>query len=162
MAKTRSAKAAARPPGNELLQFLAQYDLSVGELALALRSIVLDEAPTATELIYDVKYALALTYTVTERFKNAFCHIAVYRRHVNLGFNQGANLPDPESLLSGSGKLIRHIKVEKPEDLKKPYLRSFLRLAIALAMETIETKPSRKSAAKSIIKATKAGKRRPR
>jgi hypothetical protein len=30
----------------------------------------------------------------------------------------------------GSGKQIRHIKIARAEDLKKPYLRSFIRAAI--------------------------------
>jgi len=55
-----------------------------------------------------------------------FCSIAVHDDHVNLGFNYGAELPDPEGLLEGPGKLLRHTKITTPEDLSNPGL---LRLA---------------------------------
>jgi hypothetical protein len=43
--------------------------------------------------------------------KQGFIHIAAYPNHVNLGFNQGASLEDPDSLLLGHGSHIRHIKI---------------------------------------------------
>src|SRR5204862_89388 len=76
----------ARPPCAELLDFLKPFDPSVGELALAVRALVLEEAPLASELVYDAYNAVALGYTFTGRLKEGFCHVAVYSRHVNLGF----------------------------------------------------------------------------
>lgn len=32
--------------------------------------------------------------------------------HVNVGFFQGASLPDPTGLLQGGGKFMRHVKVK--------------------------------------------------
>lgn len=42
------------------------------------------------------------------------CHIAVYRKRANLGFNRGAELEYPDCMLVGEGKIIRHIKVKSP------------------------------------------------
>ncbi|HLG17858.1 MAG TPA: hypothetical protein VJH03_25680 [Blastocatellia bacterium] len=39
----------ASPPSAELLRLLSDFELSVGELALALREMVLEEAPAAVE-----------------------------------------------------------------------------------------------------------------
>lgn len=125
--------AAVDPPSSKLLEFLAGRDNHVVELALKLREIVLDEAPTATELVHDVKYAIALNYTFTRSVKQAFCGIAIYRHHVNLGFWRGAELPDPRKLLQGDGKLHRHLRVANYEDLERPYLRPFLQAAIRIA-----------------------------
>jgi hypothetical protein len=58
-----------------------------------------------------------------------FCYIAVHNDHVNLGFNYGAELPDPEGLLEGPGKLLRHTKITTPEDLSNPALRRLLEVA---------------------------------
>jgi hypothetical protein len=120
---------AAPAPSDELLTYLAEYDLSVGELALALREMVLQEAPEAAETVFR-GYVVSTAYSLTGKWTEGFCHIAVYPRHVNLGFNRGAELEDPRGLLIGSGKIIRHLKVAEQNDLKKPYLRAFIRAAI--------------------------------
>ena len=43
-----------------------------------------------------------------------FAYVNVFTAHVNVGFFQGASLPDPARLLEGSGKFMRHVKL-KPE-----------------------------------------------
>lgn len=58
-----------------------------------------------------------------------FCYIAVHGSHVNLGFNYGSELPDPEGVLQGPGKLLRHVKITAPEDLADPALRRLLEAA---------------------------------
>ena len=40
-----------------------------------------------------------------------FGYVNCYTRHVNLGFYQGAGLPDPQQLLRGQGKFMRHISL---------------------------------------------------
>ena len=122
-------KPAPPPPSDQLIELLMEYDPAVGELALAVRSIMLEEAPAAVETVFK-NYAIVMLYSLGGKWADTFCHIVVYSRHVNLGFNWGARLPDPERALVGSGKQIRHIKIARPEDLKKPYLRSFIRAAI--------------------------------
>jgi len=81
-----------RAPHPELLQFLAPYRKPVRDLALAVRQMLLEEAPSAIETIYDAYNAVALGYSFTGRLKDGFCHLAVYPGHVNLGFNRGADL----------------------------------------------------------------------
>lgn len=133
----------APPPTEELLALLSAYDLKVGELALALREMVLTEAPAAAEKTFD-GYVLALWYSLTGKFGDAFCHIVLYRGHVNLGFNRGAELDDPEGLLLGSGKIIRHVKIEGPNDLKRRYLRKFIRAAVKHAKQRERAKPTQR------------------
>ena len=121
---------AVRPPIPELLKFLSPYDKEVIALALKTRAMVLGEAPAATETIYDAYSAVAIRYSFTGRLKESFCHIAVYSRYVNLGFNRGVELPDPQRLMQGTGRWTRHVTIRQPEDLRKPYLRRLIRLAI--------------------------------
>ena|SRR5579883_809839 len=40
-----------------------------------------------------------------------FGYVNVYTAHVNVGFFQGASLPDPAHLLQGAGKFMRHVKL---------------------------------------------------
>jgi hypothetical protein len=119
----------SRPPSEDLIRLLSQFDLSVGELALELRAMVLEEAPAAVERLVRV-YALVFWYSLTGRMTDAFCQVVVYTKGVNLMFNRGAELEDPNGVLVGEGKIIRHIKVRRPEDLKNPHLRKFIRAAL--------------------------------
>jgi hypothetical protein len=40
-----------------------------------------------------------------------FGYVNVFTSHVNVGFFQGAALPDPARLLQGAGKFMRHVKL---------------------------------------------------
>lgn len=139
------------------MRFLAPYDQPVAELALAVRALVLEQAPSAIEMIYDAYSAVALGYSFTGRLKDGFCHVAVYSGHVNLGFNHGASLPDPRGVLDGSGKQVRHIPVRNRDDLKKPWLRRYVRAAI----RQVGGPPAPDREGHSVVKAIYAKKRRP-
>jgi len=41
-----------------------------------------------------------------------FAYVNAFTSHVNVGFFQGASLPDPERLLQGGGKYMRHVKLQ--------------------------------------------------
>lgn len=41
----------------------------------------------------------------------AFAYVNVFKVHVNVGFFRGTELPDPDGLLEGTGKLMRHVKL---------------------------------------------------
>ena len=41
-----------------------------------------------------------------------FGYVNVFTSHVNVGFFQGATLPDPARLLQGAGKFMRHVKLK--------------------------------------------------
>jgi len=59
-----------------------------------------------------------------------FCYIAPYGTHVNLGFNYGLALPDPDHMLEGGGKKFRHVKIQKLKDVERPALRKLLQAAV--------------------------------
>jgi hypothetical protein len=122
-----------RPPSPTLLSYLASYDPHVSGLALALRDIVLDEAPEAVESLAK-GYAVSIAFSFTGKpMKDGFCHVVTYTNHVNLGFNRGAELPDPNGVLEGTGKMIRHIQILNQDHLLRPYLRRYLQAAIERA-----------------------------
>lgn len=119
-----------RPPARQLLGYLAAYDPHLSSLTLALRDVVLEEAPEAIESI-SKGYALAIGYSFTGKpLKDGFCHIVTYGTHVNLGFNRGALLPDPNGILIGKGKSIRHITIHDESELERPFVRRYLQAAI--------------------------------
>jgi hypothetical protein len=120
----------AKPPDRVLLGYLASYDQHVSWLTLAAREVVLEGAPGAIESI-SKGYAVAIGFSFTGKpMKDGFCHVVTYRDHVNLGFNRGALLPDPNRVLEGSGKMIRHLTFHNEEDLHRPFVRRYLQAAI--------------------------------
>jgi hypothetical protein len=40
-----------------------------------------------------------------------FAYVNAFTSHVNVGFFQGASLPDPARMLQGEGKRMRHVKL---------------------------------------------------
>jgi hypothetical protein len=119
-----------RPPDRQLLGYLAAYSPHISDLTLALREVVLEEAPEAIESIFK-GYALAIGFSFTGKpLKDGFCHVVTYTTHVNLGFNRGALLPDPNGILVGKGKSIRHITIRNQNELEHPAIRRYLQAAI--------------------------------
>ena len=141
----------------EYLGFLAPFESRITELALAIRRLVLEEAPDSTELIYDAYNAVATGYGFTGRPSECFIHIAVYAEWVNLGFHRGSELPDPKGVLRGTGKLIRHIRIAELEDLAEPAVRAFVKQAIARAKRPATDAPK----VRSVVRAIYARRRRP-
>jgi hypothetical protein len=41
----------------------------------------------------------------------AFAYVNAFKAHVNVGFFRGAELSDPNGLLEGTGKYMRHVKL---------------------------------------------------
>jgi len=127
-----------RPPDRRLLGYLAPYDPHVASMALALRELVLEEAPEAIESLAR-GYAVAIGFSFTGKpMKDGFCHVVAYATHVNLGFNRGAELPDPVRILKGTGKAIRHVTLRSHEDLETALIRRYLQAAIEQAPRPIK------------------------
>ena len=118
-----------RRPSPQLLDLLADCSPGVTDLALAARELVLREAPEAEEILYAV-YAQVIVFQLPQEKRGAFCYVAAYSGHVNLGFYRGAELPDPHRALKGTGKKMRHIRFDSPDDLRCGYLGTYIRAAI--------------------------------
>jgi hypothetical protein len=58
-----------------------------------------------------------------------FAYVGVFRNHVNVGFFQGASLPDPAGLLEGTGKYMRHVKVRPGSALDAASLEALVVVA---------------------------------
>jgi len=71
--------------------------------------------------------------------EDPYCFYMVGKNHVTFGFHHGTSLDDPEHLLEGTGKNIRHVKLRTVEDLKKKGLKN-----LVLAAARLEGKPPMK------------------
>jgi hypothetical protein len=152
---------AVRKPIPELLKFLSAYDKRILNLALEVRRTVLTAAPDATEAIYDAYNAVAIGYSFTGRLKESFIHVAVYAPHVNLGFNRGAEMDDPEGVLRGDCKMVRHLTIREPADLNKKYIARLVKDAVLDGRTMAATSKVPTIPPQSTVKAIYAKKRRP-
>ena len=148
-------------PNPEYLKYLSPYAPQIARLALATRALVLQEAPDSTELIYDAYNAVATGYSFTGRPSDAFVHIAVYAHWVNLGFNRGSELEDPQGVLQGSGRWIRHIRISQLQDLDEPRVRAFVKAAVAQAERPDAPAQKGSPGSRSVVRAVYPKRRRP-
>lgn len=61
----------------------------------------------------------------------AFGYVNTFTEHVNVGFFRGAFLPDPERLLQGSGKVMRHVTVRPGREINREALSALINAAYA-------------------------------
>jgi hypothetical protein len=57
---------------------------------------------------------------------------------VTLFFLNGARLPDPQKLLKGGGKIVRHIVLKEATDLDKPAVRALMAEALKRNAKPLE------------------------
>jgi hypothetical protein len=136
-------------PPKELMRFLKRFDPAIRELALDARELVLAVLAPSHESILDV-YALAMNYGFSERMKDQALYIGVYSKHINFGFYRGAQMDDPQGILEGRGRQLRHIKIKSQADLGTPLIRDYILRAApdgSVRSVTLRTKvyPSRRT-----------------
>jgi len=61
----------------------------------------------------------------------AFAYANVFKAHVNVGFFRGAELADPDGLLEGTGRFMRHVKLRPGEPVDDAALKRLIRAAYA-------------------------------
>ena len=108
--------------------FLLNYPDAIRELARNARALILTVMPETVEQIDSSADLIA--YGLDRSYKGLICGITLHKSHINIMFAQGASLPDPQGLLQGTGKLARHVRVERLADLKAPEIRRLLETAL--------------------------------
>jgi hypothetical protein len=125
---------AARPLPEEGIRLLDRFCDEVHELVLALRARVLAVTPRATEVVTDVGYTVAFRYGPDARASGQFAYVTGFSAHANLGFIDGAGLPDPAGVLEGDGARMRHVKFRAVDEVAgATWLDAYLRAALTRA-----------------------------
>lgn len=145
----------------KLQKFLKPYDTKIQKLTMELRDFITDLVPEANELIWDNYNAVALAYSKSEKLKDAFCHISVYPKHVNFGFNRGSELKKTNVVLNGKGKLIRHISLKDFDSLPKEDLIPMIWEALTISENRNTELKIKNSPSKSIVMSISMKKLRP-
>src|SRR5580658_7184275 len=122
----------------ELQVFIDRFTPEIATAARACLEKMRDKLPGAVQLVYDNYNALAIGFGPSERASEAIFSIVLYPRWVTLFFLQGAGLPDPDKLLKGGGKVVRHVVLASATDLDKPAIRALMATALNRAKAPID------------------------
>lgn len=106
-----------------------------------LRAFIFELYPDSNELLYHT-HALTAVFSVSDKLSDAFCMIPIYTNHLNLGFNKGTLLEDPNKLLTGTGNLIRHIPIKNRNDYRNEKVQKLVLSAAQFAVNDLD-KPSK-------------------
>lgn len=71
----------------------------------------------------------------------AFGYVNAFKAHVNVGFFLGATLPDPNRLLEGSGKFMRHVKLQSGREIEAAALTKLIKAAYADMKTRLSRRP---------------------
>ena len=113
----------------EFEKMIAGFDNEIQKLALATRAFILEIIPKCYEVVWSKQKVVGYGTGIKKKTEH-FANICVYKNKVNLGFTYGSELPDVEKLLSGTGKLYRHVTISSLSDLKNTSLRKLMEIAI--------------------------------
>jgi hypothetical protein len=121
----------------QLESFFAKYEPAIARLGKALRAKLRDRLPGLNEIVYvyENQNSLVISYSPTERGSDGLCGIALYPREVKLFFGQGAQLAksDPNKLLQGSGRTVRHVALNSVADFDRAEIEALMVAALKLA-----------------------------
>lgn len=115
---------AVKDADRQFQQILKGHARPVADLADSVRRVVLAAEPSLREQVLP-------GYARYWHKAHVVCAITVHADHVNLQFYYGTNLTDPDHLLVGTGKRLRHLTLRQPGDLRAAYFKRLLRQVIS-------------------------------
>jgi hypothetical protein len=114
--------------------FVDQQPQPIKAICKTLRALSRKNMPGAIEMVYHN----ALGYSLTDSAWDRICYIQPQRKgYVNFGFFFGGPLHDPEGLLIGDSKRMRHIKIYAASEAKNPAIKKLVEEAWANAEKDI-------------------------
>ena len=95
-----------------------------GDVVRELDALVRKAAPGATG---SIKWAQPVY-----ELQGPFAYLKAFTSAVNFGFWRGADLPDPDGALEGTGDRMRHVKIRSAEDVDLERFTAWVKEAVAL------------------------------
>lgn len=114
----------ARPQHPAVRRWLAKHPGPLGEIAGHWFEALRAAGNDVCEVLHDGQPTVCVDGA-------AFAYVAIHQAHVNVGFFDGAALPDPHRLLRGSGKFMRHVRVSPHDTVDQLALTALVHAAYA-------------------------------
>jgi len=106
----------------EVRLWFEEHDGELGGIALKWFNALRMCGDDVTEVLHDNQPTACVG-------KAAFAYVDVFKAHVNLGFFHGVELPDPDGLLLGTGKFMRHVKLSPKFSVDEDALLKLVRVS---------------------------------
>jgi hypothetical protein len=112
----------------DLDALLERHTPAVREVFIGLRALVREVAPDAVEQLDlpDRVLAFGVGPPGGVRLSGFAIGLIPHTAHVNVQLADGALLADPDGIVEGTGKRIRHVKCRSLDDVARPALRALL------------------------------------
>jgi hypothetical protein len=91
-------------------EVLDQADDSVRPIVEALHEVVVALDPDVHVVPRTGEKSIAYGLG-PKKMSEAYCYLMPQAKHANLGFYHGVDVADPDGMLEGTGKRLRHVKV---------------------------------------------------
>lgn len=109
-------------------ELLETSNSDIQTIAHALRAMVLALHPETVEVVRLGERAATFGFG-PKKMSEGYVYIQPHKKWVNLGFYMGAMLDDPEALLEGTGKKLRHAKIHHAEAANTASIRALVEAA---------------------------------
>ncbi len=94
----------------EIEEFISNYSSEVVSKFFEIREIIFANLPEIQEIL-DIK-AKMIAYCYGKKYAAMICTVIPSKKGLKLGFYKGVDLPDPEKILKGEGKISRYIEFD--------------------------------------------------
>ena len=108
---------------------IGNYPEEVERLAIELRELIFKILPKTVEVPW-VKQKVIGFGVGSKKMSEHYCYMVFAKKHINFGFNWGADLNDPKGILGGTGKKFRNTKIKSTDDINNPDLKELIKEAI--------------------------------
>lgn len=107
---------------DEILKiFLGNYEQQIVRLILRLRQVISSNLPDIIEQV-DLP-AKMIAYIYGQKYSEMVCTIIPSKKGIKLGFNRGLDLPDPDHLFKGTGKISRYVQIKTEEQIESSSIK---------------------------------------
>lgn len=103
----------------EVIEYIEQFSPEFRKILYRLRELIRGIVPESTEAIKAGVPAFGFR-------KKSICLISGHKNHVTLAFINGTMLRDPDEILLGSGKFMRHIKFKTLVDIDEEQVKIWI------------------------------------
>jgi hypothetical protein len=103
----------------EIDSYVAKKNAKLKPVTDALRALVRKAVPKSREVINPWGVP-------TFEWNGPMCYLMVGKNHVTFGFPRGASLGDSASLLEGTGRNMRHVKLRQVSDVHDANLKQLI------------------------------------
>jgi hypothetical protein len=131
VAGAESVRAAGTPGDVEadVARLLAEHPPEQQAVEQALRAAIRREFPEAVEQVDFGNKLIAFGRSM--KMRGLMFAIIAHKSWVNLQVADGLELPNPDGLIEGTGKRIRHVKIRSVADASSPAVVGIIRAQLA-------------------------------